>query len=66
MLIENLRGCMNFDGGFGSTPGGESHGGQSGSLSAFLSLLASLALPFPRFRVGNDGLRGSMNHSLSS
>jgi prenyltransferase beta subunit len=29
MLIENLRGCMNFDGGFGSTPGGESHGGQS-------------------------------------
>ena len=31
MLIENLRGCMNFDGGFGSTPGGESHGGQSGS-----------------------------------
>jgi hypothetical protein len=37
MLIENLRGCMNFDGGFGSTPGGESHGGQSGSL--FLLLL---------------------------
>lgn len=29
MLVENLRGCMNFDSGFGSTPGGESHGGQS-------------------------------------
>jgi hypothetical protein len=34
MLIENLRGCMNFDGGFGSTPGGESHGGQSESSSS--------------------------------
>ena len=33
MLLENLRGCMNFDGGFGSTPGGESHGGQSESFS---------------------------------
>jgi prenyltransferase beta subunit len=34
MLTENLRGCMNFDGGFGSTPGGESHGGQSESSSS--------------------------------
>jgi prenyltransferase beta subunit len=25
---------MNFDGGFGSTPGGESHGGQSESSSS--------------------------------
>jgi hypothetical protein len=53
MLIENLRGCMNFDGGFGSTPGGESHGGQSGSfffLVSFLNLVLSTNssfFPFP-------------------
>jgi hypothetical protein len=44
MLIDNLRGCMNFDGGFGSTPGGESHGGQSGSLILLFSLFY-LVLP---------------------
>lgn len=28
-VVENLKGCMNFDSGFGTTPGAESHGGQS-------------------------------------
>lgn len=28
LMVENLRGSMNFDGGFGTEPGGESHGGQ--------------------------------------
>ena len=36
MIVENLRGCMNFDSGFGSTPGGESHGGQSKCVILFL------------------------------
>jgi prenyltransferase beta subunit len=49
MLIENLMGCMNFDGGFGSTPGGESHGGQSGSLIllfSFFYLVLSITSSF--------------------
>lgn len=27
-ILENIRGSMNFDGGFGTEPGAESHGGQ--------------------------------------
>jgi geranylgeranyl transferase type-2 subunit beta len=28
MVLENIRRSMNFDGGFGTEPGAESHGGQ--------------------------------------
>ena len=27
-VVENILGCMNFDGAFGTEPGAESHGGQ--------------------------------------
>ena len=29
-VVENILGCMNFDGAFGTEPGAESHGGQGG------------------------------------
>lgn len=35
LIVGNLKGCMNFDSGFGTTPGAESHGGQSESLNFF-------------------------------
>ena len=54
MVVENLRGCMNFDSGFGSTPGGESHGGQSGS--CFMLSFCHITLLFPfSFLVSETG-----------
>lgn len=42
LIVGNLKGCMNFDSGFGTTPGAESHGGQSESL---MRVLRSLYVP---------------------
>ncbi|KAK8858430.1 hypothetical protein IAR55_002657 [Kwoniella newhampshirensis] len=38
-ITQNIKGCMNFDGGFGTTPGAESHSGQVWVCTAALSIL---------------------------
>ncbi|KAH8916590.1 terpenoid cyclases/Protein prenyltransferase [Atractiella rhizophila] len=46
--IEFLLSCRNYDGGFGESPGGESHGGYTYCCLAALSILSSLhRLPCP-------------------
>jgi geranylgeranyl transferase type-2 subunit beta len=42
LIVGNLKGCMNFDSGFGTTPGAESHGGQSESLIRFSAIAICL------------------------
>lgn len=37
LVLENILGCMNFDGAFGTDPGAESHGGQGESFHPALS-----------------------------
>jgi geranylgeranyl transferase type-2 subunit beta len=55
LIVANLRGCMNFDSGFGTTPGAESHGGQSESLtrvlqSLYVSRMVGNAMQVKRYR----------------
>ncbi|WVQ80578.1 hypothetical protein IAT38_002683 [Cryptococcus sp. DSM 104549] len=38
-IVENIRRCQNFDGGFGTSPGAESHSGQVWVCTAALSIL---------------------------
>jgi geranylgeranyl transferase type-2 subunit beta len=36
LVLDNILGCMNFDGAFGTEPGAESHGGQGKRVASTL------------------------------
>ncbi|KAK1925313.1 terpenoid cyclases/protein prenyltransferase alpha-alpha toroid [Papiliotrema laurentii] len=42
LVLDNILGCMNFDGAFGTEPGAESHGGQVWVCTAALAILGEL------------------------
>ncbi|RXK38542.1 geranylgeranyl transferase type-2 subunit beta [Tremella mesenterica] len=66
LVVEHIQKCMNFDGGFGTTIGGESHGGQVWVCLAALALADKLdivdkdltAAWLSERQVGSGGLNG--------
>ena len=48
-IVKWIDACKNFDGGYGSDPGGESHAGQVFTCVGGLAVSSSLSSPYGRF-----------------